>query len=103
MKVPKLPGQFSLFRQRGARGFDLPTRFFDADAEARKERLEQARKRGEATELLQGDRERLSKEMRHSWQRQSSNNGHTARLAVTLGAVCIILFFIIKGFGLVQF
>ena len=41
--------------------------------------------------------------MRHSWQRQSSNNGHTARLAVTLGAVCIILFFIIKGFGLVQF
>ncbi len=103
MKAPKLPGQFSLFRQRGARGFDLPTRYYDAEAEARRERLERARQRGEATELLQEDRARLSREMRHSWQRQSGNNGHTARLAMVLVAVCIILFFIIKGFGLVQF
>ena len=103
MKAPKLPGQFSLFRQRGARGFDLPTRYYDAEAEARAERLERARQRGEATELMADDRARLSREMRHSWQRKSSNSGHTARLAAVLGAVCIILFFIIKGFGLVQF
>jgi len=47
MKAPKLPAQFSVFRQRGPRGFDMPTRFYDAEAEARKERLQRVRERGE--------------------------------------------------------
>jgi len=100
MPAPKLPAQFSLFRQRGARGFDLPTRFYDPEKEARNERLQQARERAERTGLLDEDRARMAQRMRHSWQRRSSDGNRLTRLAVIMGGVLVILYFIIKAFGL---
>lgn len=102
MNPPKLPAQFSLFKQRAPRGFDLPTRYYDAEAEARAERLKQARERGNREALLSEDRARLSQQMRHSWQRQHHDNGRTARLAMILVGVSAVLFFLMRGFGLLN-
>ena len=102
MKAPKLPAQFSVFRQRGPRGFDMPTRFYDAEAEARKERLQRVRERGETIELMANDRALLGQRMRHSWQRQHQGNGRMARLALTLVGVSVVLFLLIRSFGLLN-
>jgi len=102
MNAPKLPAQFSLFKQRKPRGFDLPTRHCDAEAEGRAERLKQARDRGAQEALVAGDRARLSHQMRHSWQRQHHDNGRTARLAMVLVGVSAVLFFLMRGFGLLN-
>ena len=102
MKAPKLPAQFSVFRQRGPRGFDPPTRFYDAEAEARKERLQHARERGDRNDLLAQDRAQLSQRMRHSWQRQHHGNGRMARLAMILVGVSVVLFLLVRSFGLLN-
>jgi len=102
MNPTRLPAQFSLFKQRAPRGFDLPTRHYDAEAEARAERLKQARDRDAQQSLVAGDRARLSHQMRHSWQRQRHDNGRTARLAMILVGVSAVLFFLMRGFGLLN-
>ncbi len=103
MNPPKLPVAFSLFRQRGPKGFDFPTRYYDAEREAREERLKKARERADAEGLLDADRAMFAERMRHSWQRQTTERSHITRLLMTMGGVMVILYFIIKGFGLVQF
>ena len=100
MNPPKLPAQFSLFKQRAPRGFDLPTRHYDAEAEARAERLKQARERGRQEALLGEDRARLSRQMRHSWQRQHHDNGRMVRLVMILVGVSAVVLFLMRGFGL---
>ena len=88
---------FSLFRQRGARGFDFPTRYYDAEKEEREQRHRAVREgSAEAKELF---RERLH----HSWHRERSSGAHLQRLVLIIGMVTVILYFIIKAFGLVRF
>jgi hypothetical protein len=103
MNPPKLPASFSLFRQRGPKGFDFPTRYYDAEREEREERLKKARERSGSEGLLEADRAMFADRMRHSWQRQTTERSHITRLLMTMGGVMVILYFIIKGFGLVQF
>ena len=102
MNAPKLPARFSLFKQRGPRSFDPPTRYYDAEAESRAERLKQARERGTQEALLSRDRARLSQRMRHSWQRQHHDNGRTVRLAMILVGVSAVVLFLMRGFGLLN-
>ncbi|MCB0769755.1 MAG: hypothetical protein KDC00_05045 [Flavobacteriales bacterium] len=90
---------FSLFRQRGPRGFDPVTRVYDAEKEARKERMARIQREGSGTSL---DRDELSRRMRHSWQRQHRGTGAAQRYLITLGLVGVILFFIIKVYGLLS-
>lgn len=87
---------FSLFRQRGPKRFELATRYYDAEKEAREERAKRVVGKNGV------DRELLSERMRHSWQRQHSGQGKVQRYVLTLGIVGVIVFFIIKGFGLVS-
>jgi hypothetical protein len=102
MNAPKFPAQFSLFKQRGPRGFDLPTRYYDAEAEARVARLKEAREHGTKEALLNEDRARLSQRMRHSWQRQHHDNGRIVRLAMILVGVSAVVLFLMRGFGLLN-
>lgn len=88
---------FSLFRQRGPRGFDLVTRVYDAEKEARKERMARIQHEGASSTA---DHEHLSQRMRHSWQRQHRGSGAAQRYLITLGLVGVVLFFIIKVYGL---
>lgn len=100
MPAPKLPAMFSLFRHRGPRGFDMPTRFYDAEKEARAERAERIRKQqGISSE----DRALFAERMRHSWQRKRSGTAQVQRLVFSIGLVTVVLYFIIKGFGLASF
>jgi hypothetical protein len=97
MQAPKLPAMFSLFRQRGARGFDFPTRYYDAEKEEREKRHKA---------VLEGDRatrDLFRERLHHSWHRERSSGAHLQRLVIIIGLVTAILFFIIKAFGLVQF
>lgn len=91
---------FSLFRQRGPKGFDPVTRYYDPLKEARDERLRKlaAEQRAEAERTA--DRDLFAERMRHSWRRQSSDRAHLIRLVVVMGLVITILYFIVKGFGL---
>jgi hypothetical protein len=94
---------FSLFRQRGPRGFDPATRFYDPEKEARAERL---RRSGGNSVLREDarDREAFARQIRHSWQRKhGSGGGQVQRLVLSIGMVSVILYFIIKAFGLVRF
>lgn len=86
---------FSLFRQRRLRGFDYAPRYYDAAKEAREER----RKRATGGSA---DPDAFRERLRHSWQREGSDRASVLRLAVIMGLVCAILFFIIKAFGLLQ-
>lgn len=88
---------FSLFRQRGPKRFELATRYYDAEKEAREERAKRV------TGKHAADRELLTERMRHSWQRQHSGQGKVQRYVLTLGIVAVVLFFILKGFGLLKF
>ena len=91
-----------MFRQRGVRGFDFPTRFYDAEQEARNER----RKRSMAESGIDADRasqrDRFAERLKHSWHRPSSDRSHLLRLVLIMGMVCVILYFILKGFGLLD-
>jgi len=100
MSAPRLPALFSLFRQRGPRGFAPGTRYYDHAKEEREERLRKARTAASAESTLAGDRELFSQRMRHSWQRQSSSRTHLIRLVLIMTMVIVILFFIVRSFGL---
>ena len=41
--------------------------------------------------------------MRHSWQRKRSGTAQVQRLVISIGLVTVVLYFIIKGFGLASF
>jgi hypothetical protein len=83
LQAPKLPAQFSLFRQRPLKGFGYTPRYYDPMAEERQERM--ARLREQAGQGATGDREALRQRLRHSWQREGSNRSSAMRLAVLLG------------------
>ena len=40
--------------------------------------------------------------MRHSWQREGGDRANVMRLVVIMALVCVVLYYIIKGFGLVD-
>lgn len=92
---------FSLFRQRGPRGFELVTRVYDPEKEARQKREERIRNEQAADSAT--DRALLAERMRHSWQRQHRGTGMLTRYLISIGMVGIILFFIIKAFGLLGY
>ncbi|MBK8497910.1 MAG: hypothetical protein IPL52_03610 [Flavobacteriales bacterium] len=94
---------FSLFRQRASRGFEYAPRYYDAEKEARDERRKRMRVTSDPTALRDERGELLRDRMRHSWQRQGSNRNSVVRLMLVMGMVCVILYFIIKGFGVVVF
>jgi len=100
MQAPKLPAMFSLFRQRGPRGFDLPTRYYDAEKEQREERKRSIRVQAKSGSV---DHELFRERLHHSWHRERSGSAQLQRLVLIIGMVSVILFFIIKGFGLVRF
>lgn len=91
---------FSLFRQRTPRGFDPVTRYYDPQKEARAERLRRMNTTGHPEGDLMAERDLFAERMRHSWRRQSSSKAHLIRLMVVMGMVVTILYFIVKGFGL---
>lgn len=103
MQAPKLPAMFSLFRQRAPRGFDYAPRYYDALKEASEERRKRLRLKGDPTAPRNERHEIMRDRMRHSWHRQGSSRNSVMRLVVVMGMVCVILYFIIKGFGLVLF
>lgn len=94
---------FSLFRQRPTRGFDLVTRYYDPLKEARDERLRKVRSVAMVEEERRADRELFAERMRHSWHRQSSDRTQLIRLLLIMGMVIAILYFIVKGFGLLEY
>jgi hypothetical protein len=100
MSAPRLPALFSLFRQRGPRGFDLVTRYYDPLKEERDERLRKARATAKTEVPDAGNRELFAQRMRHSWQRQSSDRTHLIRLALIMTVVLVIISFIVRSFGL---
>ena len=91
---------FSLFRQRRPKGFDLATRYYDAERERRDERLRRLRNERDGDAVRQADRELLSSRMRHSWQRRSSDGAHISRMLLALALVLLILYVLAKRFGL---
>lgn len=95
MQAPKLPANFSLFKQRPTRTFDYTPRYYDARKEEREQRMAKAKEGVH-------DREALRERMRHSWQREGGHRASTTRLVVIMGLVCAVLYFIIKGFGLLE-
>jgi hypothetical protein len=101
MQAPKLPALFSLFCQRGPRGFDYTPRYYDPAEEARRERVQRVRRK-EAPGDAAFDAAAFRARMQHSWHRQGGQRASTVRLVVIMGLVCAVLFFIIKGFGLVN-
>lgn len=103
MSAPRIPALFSLFRQRGPRGFDLVTRYYDPLKEERDERLRKARSAGAVADGRSAGRELFAERMRHGWRRQSSERAHLVRLVVIMGMVIAILYFIVKGFGLLAY
>jgi len=103
MPAPRIPALFSLFRQRPTRGFDLVTRYYDPLKEQRDERLRKVRADAVAEHSRSADRELFAERMRHSWQRQSSDRTHLIRLVLIMGMVIAILYFIVKGFGLLEY
>jgi hypothetical protein len=103
MPAPRVPALFSLFRQRGPRGFDLVTRYYDPLKEEREERIRKARADADAEGLLTADRRFFAERMRHSWQRQGSDRTHLIRLVLIMTMVIVILYFIVKGFGLLEY
>lgn len=94
---------FSLFRQRSTRGFEPVTRYYDPLKEQRNERLRKVRAEALAEEGVKADRELFAERMRHSWHRQSSDRTHLIRLVLIMGMVIAILYFIVKGFGLLEY
>lgn len=100
MQAPKLPAMFGIFRQRKLRGFEYAPRYYDQAAEERKERLE--RLRAEGHQESGARREDLRSRMRHSWQREGSDRASIIRLVVIMGMVLLILYFIIRSFGLLD-
>lgn len=100
MQAPKLPTAFGIFRQRKLRGFDYTPRYYDPVEEERKERIERARAEGRSSASAR--HAELRERMRHSWQRDGSDRASLMRLVAIMGMVCIILYFIIKGFGLLD-
>lgn len=100
MPAPRIPALFSLFRQRGPRGFEPATRYYDQAKEEREERQKRIRAAAEANEPVPADRELFAQRMRHSWQRESSNRTHLVRLLLVMTMVIVILFFIVRSFGL---
>lgn len=103
MSAPRLPALFSLFRQRPTRGFDLVTRYYDPLKEERDERLRKVRAEALVEEERRADRDLFAERMRHSWQRQSSDRTQLVRLVLIMGMVIAILYFIVKGFGLLEY
>ncbi|MCW5898027.1 MAG: hypothetical protein KIT10_02065 [Flavobacteriales bacterium] len=99
----RVPALFSLFRQRGPREFHIGTRYYDPLKEQREERLKRTRREADARDLRTADRELFAQRMRHSWRRQSSDRAHIMRLVVIMGLVIAILYFIVKGFGLLGY
>jgi hypothetical protein len=102
MQAPRLPALFSLFRQRGPRGFDPVTRYYDPVKEEREQRLERLRKEHLANGPGTYDPELFSRRMRHSWQRQSSDRSHLVRLVLIMSVVMIILYYLVRTFGLLE-
>lgn len=100
MQAPKLPTAFGIFRQRKLRGFDYTPRYYDPVEEERKERIERAVAEGRSAASAR--HAELRERMRHSWQRDGSDRASLMRLVAIMGMVCIILYFIIKGFGLLD-
>jgi len=100
MQAPRLPAMLGIFRQRRLRGFDYTPRYYDPVEEERKELIERARAQGMQEANLR--RDDLRARMRHSWQRDGGDRASMMRLVVIMGMVCVILYFIIKGFGLLD-
>jgi hypothetical protein len=92
-----------MFRQRGPRGFDLVTRYYDPLKEERDERIRKARASARTPDPRAEDRELFAQRMRHSWQRQSSDRTHLIRLVIIMSMVIAILYFIVRSFGLLAF
>lgn len=102
MSTPRLPAMFSLFRQRPTRGFDPVTRYYDPLKEERDERINKALAEAKSTVTRAADRELFASRMRHSWQRESSTRSQLIRLVMIMGMVMVILFFIVRSFGLLD-
>ncbi len=102
MSAPKFSAMFSLFRQRGPKGFHIGTRYYDPVKEEREERMERLRARKMVDEDPAFDREQLSKRMRHSWQRQTTDRSHLIRLVIVMGLVMTILYYLVMSFGLLE-
>jgi Flp pilus assembly protein TadB len=94
---------FSLFRQRGPKGFELATRYYDPKKEERAERLKKLKREADAETLRAEDRRLFAERMQHSWRRQSSDRTHIVRLVLIMGMVIAILYFIVKAFGLLAY
>lgn len=92
MRPSTFTSMFSLFRQRGPRGFDLPTRYYDAEQERRAER----RQRMDGAPVV--DRETLRARMRHGWGRQRADHGRTMRLVAMMVASVVALYLIMKRY-----
>ncbi len=92
--------RFSLFRNRGPKGFDLATRYYDAE----KERLEERRQRlGRTLDATLTDEERrslLASRIQHSWQRRSGDGTRVLRLVMVLILVLAGLYIIMRKYGL---
>jgi hypothetical protein len=102
MPAPKFSAMFSLFRQRGPKGFHIGTRYYDPVKEEREERLERLRAKKDTSEGPHYDRELFASRMRHSWQRQTTDRSHIIRLVIVMGLVITILYYLIMSFGLLE-
>ncbi len=102
MPAPKFTAMFSLFRQRGPKGFYMGTRYYDPVKEEREERLQRLRAEIDPDRRHSIDREILAQRMRHSWRRQSTDRSHLVRLVIVMGLVMTILYYLIMSFGLLE-
>lgn len=89
--------RFSLFRNRGPKGFHFPARYYDPVKEAQREReLRLKHQLGEEA-LSAVRRELFAERMRHSWHRRSNDSSRSKRLLVVLGFVAALAYILYKG------
>lgn len=91
---------FSIFRQRRPRTFDYAPRYYDPKAEERQERRVRFTARNEG--VPDGPHADFRERMRHGWSRPGGERASTMRLTLIMGVVCVILYFIVKAFGLLD-
>lgn len=100
MQAPRLPAMFSIFRQRRPRTFDYSPRYYDPRAEERQERRVRFAARND--DEPDGPHAEFRQRMRHGWARAGGERASTMRLVMIMGVVCVILFFLIRAFGLLD-
>lgn len=91
--------RFSLFRNRGPKGFHIPARYYDAAKEAQRERELRLKQELSVEALSAMRRERLAERIRHSWHRRSSDTSRSKRLLVVLGFVASLAYILYKGWS----